>query len=109
MTATMPDSQRVTPVFFKTGTIHSRMGAMGGGDPRHHTGARRCQTTIVITLTTEIGSLGAEVAAGLAARLGLRIIRFANVADRVADRLKVKLGAVLRYAEGTASLLERWR
>jgi len=97
MTGTMPDSPRVAPVFIQTGTTHSRMGAI------------RCQTPIVIALTTEIGSLGAEVAAGLAARLGLRIIRFANVADRVADRLKVKLGAVLRYAEGTASLLERWR
>ena len=97
MTGTMPDSPRVAPVFIQTGTTHSRMGAI------------RCQTPIVIALTTEIGSLGAEVAAGLAARLGLRIIRFANVADRVADRLKVKPRVVLRYAEGTASLLERWR
>jgi cytidylate kinase len=63
----------------------------------------------VITMTREIGSRGTDVAAGLAARLGLKIIRAETVAERVAERLGVEAGAVLRYAEGSASLLERWR
>jgi cytidylate kinase len=49
------------------------------------------------------------VAARLVARLGLTIIQFANVAAQVAERLGVERRAVLRYVNGSASLLERWR
>jgi cytidylate kinase len=63
----------------------------------------------VITMTTEIGSFGDEVATRLVRRLGLIIIRFEDVAVRVADRLGVERRAVLRYVSGSASLLERWR
>jgi cytidylate kinase len=63
----------------------------------------------VIAMTREIGSLSTDVAAGLAARLGLRIIRFEDVADRVARRLGVDPDALLRYFEGSASFLERWK
>jgi cytidylate kinase len=66
-------------------------------------------TTTVIAMTTEVGSLGTEVAAGVAARLGLTIVRLADVADKVAVRLGIKADVVLRYLDGTASLLERWR
>jgi cytidylate kinase len=69
----------------------------------------REQTISVIAMTAEIGSLGDEVAARLVARLGLAIFRFANVATQVADRLGVERRAVLRYMNGSASLLERWR
>jgi cytidylate kinase len=60
-------------------------------------------------MTREIGSLGTEVAAGVAKRLGLEIIRSEVAADNVARRLGVTESAVLRYLHGTASLLERWQ
>ena len=63
----------------------------------------------VIAMTREIGSLGTVVAAGLAARLGLKIIRSEVVADSIAQRLGVEAGTVLRYVDGSAPLLERWR
>ena len=63
----------------------------------------------VIAMTREIGSLGTEVAAGVAKRLGLEIIRSEVAADNVARRLGVTESAVLRYLDGTASLLERWQ
>ena len=63
----------------------------------------------VIAMTREIGSLGTEVAAGLAARLGLKIIHSDLVASSIAERLAVEASAVLRYVNGTATLLERWQ
>ena len=63
----------------------------------------------VIAMTREIGSRGMEVAAGVAARLGLKIIRSESVADSVAERLGIEPGAVLRYMEGSAPLIERWQ
>ena len=62
----------------------------------------------VIAMTREIGSLGIDVAAGVADRLGLAIIDFEIVANNVAQRLGVEAGALLRYVEGSASILERW-
>jgi cytidylate kinase len=113
MTTVRLDARHVARVQFDTGMTKSRTGAMRGRIPLRvepgRPGALRGQTMTVIAMTAEIGSLGPEVAAGLAARLGLTIIRFANVADNVADRLGVKPSAVLRYVSGTASLLERWR
>jgi cytidylate kinase len=63
----------------------------------------------VIAMTREIGSLGTQVAAGVAKRLGLEIVRSEVAADNVARRLGVTESAVLRYLDGTASLLERWQ
>jgi cytidylate kinase len=63
----------------------------------------------VIAMTREIGSFGLDVAAGLAAKLGLRIIQSDAVANSIAERLGVKESAVLRYVNGSASLLERWQ
>ncbi len=63
----------------------------------------------VIAMTREIGSLGTEVAAGVASRLGLEIVRSEVAANNVARRLGVAEGAVTRYLEGSASLLERWQ
>src|ERR1700694_3985312 len=63
----------------------------------------------VVAMTREVGSLGTEVAAGVAKRLGLDIIRSEVAANNVARRLGVAEGAVLRYLEGSASLLERWQ
>ena len=63
----------------------------------------------VIAMTREIGSYGLDVAAGLAATLGLKIIHSDTVADSIAKRLGVDERAVLRYVNGSASLLERWQ
>ncbi len=50
----------------------------------------------VIAMTREIGSFGMDVAAGLAARLGLEIIQSDIVATTIAERLGVDEGAVPR-------------
>ena len=63
----------------------------------------------VIAMTREIGSLGTEVAAGVASRLGLEIVRSEVAANNVARRLGVAEAAVTRYLEGSATLLERWQ
>jgi cytidylate kinase len=62
----------------------------------------------VIAMTREIGSLGMDVAAGVADRLSLAIIDSEIVADNVAQRLGVEAGALLRCVDGSASMLERW-
>jgi cytidylate kinase len=63
----------------------------------------------VIAMTREIGSHGLEVAAGLAAALGLKIIQSDTVANNIAERLGVDERAVLRYVNGSASLMERYQ
>jgi cytidylate kinase len=113
MTAMTPDSRRVARPLFDTRITNSRIGAQLGR-PRSNieSGCARSpreHTVTVIAMTAEVGSVGDEVAARLVARLGLTIIRFANVAAQVADRLGVDRGAVLRYVNGRASLLDRWR
>jgi cytidylate kinase len=62
----------------------------------------------VIAMTREVGSLGTEVAAGLADELRLKIIHSEIVANPVAQRLGVEQGAIMRFVEGGASILERW-
>ena len=113
MTAMMPYSQRVARLRSDTGITDSRMGALLG---RHRSNIERGrarspheQTTTVIAMTADIGPLGEEVAAHVVARLDLRIIQVADVAAQVAERLGVERRAVLRYVNGKASLLERWR
>jgi cytidylate kinase len=62
----------------------------------------------VIAMTREIGSLGTEVAAGIANRLCLKIIDSEIVANNIAERLGVEETALLRYVDGSASIFERW-
>jgi Cytidylate kinase-like family len=73
------------------------------------TNSFRERTMTVIAMTREIGSFGLDVAAGVAARLGLKVIQSDIVANSVAERLGVGENAVLRYVNGSASFLERWR
>jgi cytidylate kinase len=63
----------------------------------------------VIAMTREIGSHGSEVAAGVAAALGLEIINSEIVVPHVAETLGVEQSAVQRYLEGKASLFDRWQ
>lgn len=60
----------------------------------------------VIAMTREMGSLGKDVARGLAKRLGLDLVQHELVAT-VADKMKVKESAVSRYLEGKSTRLER--
>ena len=63
----------------------------------------------IIAMTREIGSHGSEVAAGVAATLGLEIINSEIVVPDVAGSLGVKEGVVQRYLDGKASLFDRWQ
>jgi len=63
----------------------------------------------VIAMTREIGSHGSEVAAGVAATLGLEIINSEIVVPHVAGSLGVEHSAVQRYLDGKASLFDRWQ
>src|SRR6185436_17401739 len=63
----------------------------------------------VIAMTREMGSLGKDVAAGLADQMGLTVVHHELVEHHLAERLGIKESAVHRYLEGEASLLERWK
>lgn len=63
----------------------------------------------VIAMTREMGSLGKDVAEGLADQMGLTVIHHELVEHHLAERLGVQESAVHRYLEGEASLLQRWR
>jgi cytidylate kinase len=60
-------------------------------------------------MTREMGTLGKDVALGLAEALDLKIIHHELVEHDLAERLGVQESAVHHYLEGGASLLERWK
>lgn len=62
----------------------------------------------VIAMTREMGTLGKDVAAGLADELGIEIIHHELIEHHLAERLDVGESAVHRFLEGQASLWERW-
>ena len=61
----------------------------------------------VIAMTREMGSLGRDVALGLANELGLELIQHELVAH-VAEKMHVLESSVNRFLEGQAGFLERW-
>jgi len=63
----------------------------------------------VIAMTREMGSLGKDVAAGLADQMGLTVVHHELVEHHLAEKLGVQENAVHRYLEGEASLFERWK
>jgi cytidylate kinase len=63
----------------------------------------------VIAMTREIGTLGKDVVAGLAERLGLEVIQHGLVEHDIAETSGLPENKVHRFLEGEASLLERWR
>jgi cytidylate kinase len=63
----------------------------------------------VIAMTREIGSHGSEIAALVAAELGLEIINSEIVAPQVAGAMGVAESAVQRYLDGKATLFDRWQ
>ena len=64
---------------------------------------------VAIAMTREMGTLGKDVAQGIADSLGLNVIHSELVEHDLATRLGVKESAVHRYLEGGASVLERWK
>ena len=63
----------------------------------------------VITMTREMGSLGKDVAAGVADELDLDVIHHEVVERDLADRMKLGESDVHRFLEGKPSLLDRWK
>jgi cytidylate kinase len=63
----------------------------------------------VIAMTREMGTLGKDVVAGLAERLGLEVIHHRLVEHDIAETSGLPENKVHRFLEGEASLLERWR
>jgi cytidylate kinase len=60
-------------------------------------------------MTREMGTLGKDVVAGLAERLGLDVIHHGLVEHDIAESSGLPENKVHRFLEGEASLLERWR
>ena len=63
----------------------------------------------VIAMTREMGTLGKDVAAQLADRLGLELVHHELVEQNVARRLDLGESAVHRFLEGKPQLWERWK
>lgn len=63
----------------------------------------------VIAMTREMGTLGKDVAAGVAERLGIEVIHHELVERQLAERLQTTESAVHRFLEGEASMWERWK
>lgn len=63
----------------------------------------------VIAMTREMGTLGKDVAAEVAERLGIVVVHHELVERHLAQRLATSESAVHRFLEGEASLWERWR
>ena len=60
----------------------------------------------IVAITREMGSLGKNVATGLGQTLGLPIY-YHEVADHLADRMRVRKSHVIRLLDGKAGLIER--
>ncbi|MCX7891121.1 MAG: cytidylate kinase family protein [Burkholderiales bacterium] len=60
----------------------------------------------VIAMTQEAGTRGSEVAAGVAAALGIESVSH-DLAERVADKMHVKKSLLQRLREGKASMFEK--
>lgn len=63
----------------------------------------------IIAVTQEIGSLGKEVSARLAERLGIQFVPHRAVEQTIARRMNVSQDTVLRLVQGDATLRERWQ
>ena len=63
----------------------------------------------VITMTREMGSLGKDVAAGLATSMGIEVVHRELVEYDLAERMALPESDVHRFLEGSPSLLARWK
>lgn len=63
----------------------------------------------VIAMTREMGTLGKDVASGLADALGIEVVHQELVEHDIAERLHMDESTVHRFLEGNQSLWERWQ
>ena len=63
----------------------------------------------VIAMTREMATLGKDVAAGLADRLGINVVHHELVEHDIAERSGMRESDVHRFLEGEASVFERWK
>lgn len=63
----------------------------------------------VIAMTREMGTLGRDVAQGLAERLGLEIVHHELVENDIATRSGLRESEVRRFLGGEASIFGQWR
>ncbi len=63
----------------------------------------------VIAMTREMGTLGKDVALGLAEELDLKIVHHELVEHDLAEKLRLSESTVHRFLEARPSLRERWR
>ena len=63
----------------------------------------------VIAMTREMGTLGKEVALGLADTMDMEIVHHELVERHIAERLHLGESAVHRFLEGRPSMIERWK
>ncbi|MGI9475397.1 MAG: cytidylate kinase family protein [Hyphomicrobiaceae bacterium] len=63
----------------------------------------------VIAMTREMGTLGKDVAAGLALTLDIEVVHHELVERQLAERLQTSESAVHRFLEGESSMWERWK
>lgn len=62
----------------------------------------------IVAMTGEMGSLGKDVASGVAEKLGLRLIHH-ELVDTLAEELHVDKAAATRLVDGKPNLADRWR
>lgn len=60
----------------------------------------------LIAMTREMGSLGKDVAQGVAEALGLEVVHH-EIIDQLADKMRLRKSHVVRLLDGRASILER--
>ncbi|MGH8618387.1 MAG: cytidylate kinase family protein [Burkholderiales bacterium] len=60
----------------------------------------------LIAMTREMGSLGKDVAAGIAQRLGKPVVHH-EIIDNLANKMRLRKSHVIRFLEGKSSLIER--
>jgi cytidylate kinase len=60
----------------------------------------------LVAITREMGSLGKDVASSLAEELGVPLV-YHEVADQLADRMRVRKSHVIRLLDGKANIFER--
>jgi cytidylate kinase len=64
---------------------------------------------VVVTMTREMGTLGKEVAAGLAEELDVDVVHSEIIACNVSNRLGIKESVAYRHLEGNLTGWDRWQ
>ena len=63
----------------------------------------------VIAMPREMGTLGKDVALGVAEQLGIEVVHHELVEREIAGRMDIGESAVHQFLEGTPSLWDRWK